>query len=81
MEKNKPIYHIIGGGPVGLATALLLAKEGYKSIVYEGRSEIPTNVEESYPIGINPRALKTLEVIDEDLANEARNTGKIVDSW
>ena len=81
MEKNKTIYHIIGGGPVGLATALLLAKEGYQSIVYEGRSEIPTNVEESYPIGINPRTLKTLEVIDENLANEARNTGKIVDSW
>ena len=44
MEKIKPIYHIIGGGPVGLATALLLAKESYQSIVYEGRSEIPTNV-------------------------------------
>jgi 2-polyprenyl-6-methoxyphenol hydroxylase-like FAD-dependent oxidoreductase len=29
MQKNKPVYHIIGGGPVGLATALLLAKEGF----------------------------------------------------
>jgi hypothetical protein len=43
---------------------LLLAKEGYKSIVYEGRSEIPTNVEESYPIGVNPRSFKTFDIID-----------------
>ena len=78
---SEQTYHIIGGGPVGLASALLLAKQGYKSIVYEGRSEIPTNIEESYPIGINPRTLHTLEIIDPELANEARNTGKIVDSW
>jgi len=64
MSQNKPIYHIIGGGPVGFATALLLAKEGYQSIVYESRSEIPKNVEESYPIGVNPRSFKTFDVID-----------------
>jgi 2-polyprenyl-6-methoxyphenol hydroxylase-like FAD-dependent oxidoreductase len=36
---------IIGGGPVGLATALVLAKLGYKDItVYEGR-DIPNAIE------------------------------------
>ena len=29
MNKDKPIFHIIGAGPIGLATALILAKEGY----------------------------------------------------
>ena len=40
---KKLTYSIIGGGPVGLATALLLAKDGIPSIVYESRSEIPNN--------------------------------------
>lgn len=39
--QKEPIYNIIGGGPVGLATALLLAKDGISSIVYESRAEIP----------------------------------------
>ena len=39
--ERKTTYSIIGGGPVGLATALLLAKDGIPSIVYESRSEIP----------------------------------------
>ena len=60
---------------------VLLDKEGFKCIVYEARSEIPTNVDESYPIGVNSRALKTLDIIHPDLANEVRNTGSIVDSW
>jgi 2-polyprenyl-6-methoxyphenol hydroxylase-like FAD-dependent oxidoreductase len=64
MSQDKPIYHIIGGGPVGFATALLLAKEGYQSIVYESRPEIPTNEEESYPICVNPRSFKTFDIID-----------------
>lgn len=28
MNKEKTIYHIIGAGPIGLATALILSKEG-----------------------------------------------------
>ena len=64
MSQDKPIYHIIGGGPVGFATALLLAKGGYRSIVYESRSDIPNNVEESYPIGVNSRSFKTFDIID-----------------
>ena len=40
---KKLTYSIIVWGPVGLATALLLAKDGIPSIVYESRSEIPNN--------------------------------------
>ena len=29
MNSEKEIFHIIGAGPIGLATALILAKEGY----------------------------------------------------
>jgi kynurenine 3-monooxygenase len=80
-QDSKTRFHIVGGGPVGLAAALLLAKAGYSSVVYESRNEIPHNVEESYPIGINPRALHTMEQINPSLADEARNTGRIVDAW
>ena len=80
-KERKKTYSIIGGGPVGLATALLLAKDGIPSIVYESRSEIPNNQKESYPIGLNPRAFKTLDLINPELSELARNTGKIIDSW
>lgn len=73
---------IIGAGPVGLAAALLLAKRGFQSItVYEGRDSIPVDPEESYPIGINPRALHTLFEIDPQLERRAIREGRIVDSW
>ena len=77
----KPVFHIIGGGPVGFAASLFLAREGFQSVVYESRSSIPVSVEESYPIGINPRALEALSAIDPELAETARKTGRVVDSW
>jgi flavin-dependent dehydrogenase len=61
------VFSIIGGGPAGFSAALLLAKEGFRSVVYEGRNEIPDIIEESYPIGVNPRALKTMELINPEL--------------
>ena len=74
---------IIGAGPVGLAAALLLSKEGqYKRItIYEGRSTIPNNPEESYPIGINPRALHCLKRIDPKLEAKAKEEASLVDAW
>ena len=79
--QSKETYSIIGAGPVGLATALLLAKNGIPSIVYESRSEISNDLRESYPIGLNPRAFKTLDLIDPELSDKIRSTANIVDSW
>ena len=78
--RDRKHFHIIGGGPVGFATAVLLAKEGFQCSLYEGRSEIPNNVEESYPIGINPRSLHTMQLIDPDLAQRAMDTGVWIDT-
>ena len=82
MQQDQDII-IIGAGPVGLAAALLLSKEGqYKRItIYEGRSAIPNNPEESYPIGINPRALHCLKRIDPKLEAKAKEEASLVDAW
>lgn len=74
-------YHIIGGGPVGYAAALLLAKDGIKSTVYESRAEVVDVPEESYPIGVNPRGLHTLKLIDTALEQKLRDTGKVINAW
>lgn len=74
-------FIIIGAGPVGLASAILLNKEGYQVTVYEGRFDIPNDPEQSYPIGINPRAIHTLKYISDSLADRASKTGVLVDAW
>ena len=38
-EVMKSGYHVVGGGPVGFAMALMLAKEGIPSVVYERNPE------------------------------------------
>ncbi|KAJ3050454.1 hypothetical protein HK097_008598 [Rhizophlyctis rosea] len=75
-----PNFHIIGGGPVGFLTALLLAKEGYHSTVYERTTHIPDVSEDSYPIGVNPRGLNALAEADPALADRIRNTGRLISS-
>jgi len=74
---------IVGCGPVGLACALLLVNEcGFTKItIYEGRRTIPNDPEESYPIGINPRALHCLARIDPQLAERAKQSSLLVDAW
>ena len=74
---------IVGAGPVGLSAALLLANEaGYKRIViYEGRRDIPNDPVESYPIGINPRALHCLKRIDPKLEEKVKEEASLVDAW
>lgn len=74
-------YIIIGAGPVGLAVALQLNQLKFNVTVYEGRDEIPNDPEQSYPIGINPRAVHTFKNIDESLADKAISTGVIIDAW
>ena len=44
-DKNNIAFTIIGAGPVGLATALLLAKKGYWSPVYKAQKEIQNDRE------------------------------------
>ena len=72
---------VIGAGPVGLAAALMLAHRGCQVTVYEGRSAIPPDPEDSYPIGINPRTLHCLARIDPALEAAAQQTGRMVDAW
>lgn len=51
---------IVGGGPVGLALSLILARYGVPSVVLESRSE-PTPKHESRAIVWMPRGLELLE--------------------
>ena len=57
---------ILGGGPAGLAVAVLLARDaGKKVTIYEKSSDLAQADEESYPIGVNPRGLRVLEMVDK----------------
>lgn len=49
---------VIGAGPAGLATALLLSKRGHKVTVYEARKAFDFDARNSYPIGVNPPAVR-----------------------
>ena len=75
------MFVIFGAGPVGLAAAAILAKHGHAVDVYEALAEIPRGIESSYPIGINPRALKCLETIDPELKKDALSRGMLIDAW
>jgi 2-polyprenyl-6-methoxyphenol hydroxylase-like FAD-dependent oxidoreductase len=52
---NEAPVLIVGGGPVGLALALGLARQGVRSILYETKSEIDPH---SRALGILPRTLE-----------------------
>ncbi|KAJ3049449.1 hypothetical protein HK097_009559 [Rhizophlyctis rosea] len=80
MPSSTPHFHIVGGGPVGFLTALLIAKEGYTSTVYERNTHIPDNLEESYPLGINPRGLYALAQASSVIADHVRSTGRLLKS-
>jgi 2-polyprenyl-6-methoxyphenol hydroxylase-like FAD-dependent oxidoreductase len=81
--KGVDIMHfvIIGAGPVGLAAALLLSQLGHSSTVYEARGDIPNDVLESYPIGLNPRALHTMNLISPSLKQRIMDVGRVINSW
>lgn len=56
---------VIGAGASGLASAILLARDhGANVIVYERQLSVAQSDEESYPIGVNPRGMKTLRLVD-----------------
>ena len=74
-------FIVIGGGPVGCCAALFMAKLGHNVTVFEGRGEIPTDPELSYPIGINSRGLHAMDAVAPSAANAIRDEGKIIDAW
>ncbi|CAG9461447.1 unnamed protein product [Pedinophyceae sp. YPF-701] len=79
---------IVGGGPAGLATAIMLARRGWKNITVYDRLEAPPkpgakvwgNADRSYNLGINGRgqkALKGLDALDSILPWAAPITGRM----
>lgn len=72
---------VIGAGPVGLTTALLLAQAGHQVTVYEAKGAIPLSDANSYPIGVNPRGQAALQRIDPALARRLRRDGELVRGW
>ncbi|CAK4700306.1 hypothetical protein LEN26_020012 [Aphanomyces euteiches] len=73
-------YIVVGGGPVGCLAALQLAKNGHQVTVYEGRSEIPNDPEQSYPIGVNPRGLHAIASAAPEVTARIRNDARVIDS-
>ena len=76
-----PDIHIIGAGPVGLATALLLAAQDRRVTIHEARDVISLADANSYPIGVNPRGQETLRRIDPRLVEELRAQGELVEGF
>eukprot|EP00759_Apiculatamorpha_spiralis_P014594 PhF_6_TR21180/c0_g1_i1/m.30530 len=75
---------VVGAGPAGLGAALAAYHNGHRNVhVYELRSSLVTNPDESYPIGLNLRGQQCLRKLcpatlrDEDIAT----LGLQVNSW
>lgn len=49
--------------------------------IYEARDGLTARLQESYPIGLNPRGVKALDRADPDLALAIRQRGAMVDAW
>ena len=69
-------FIIVGGGPAGLASAIFLSKKGYNVSIYEKNSHLEQQMEESYPIGINPRGMAVLEELEELVRKEGEKKKK-----
>jgi 2-polyprenyl-6-methoxyphenol hydroxylase-like FAD-dependent oxidoreductase len=64
---------VVGGGPVGLYTALLLRQAGLDAVVLERRTE---RSDHSRAIGIHPPALRALDTAG--IADELRRRGVLI---
>ena len=78
MSVEKESFIVIGAGPVGVATSCLLKQLGQNVICYEARSRIFNDPLQTYPIGINPRALYCFGLISSDLEGSAKESGLLV---
>lgn len=77
---TEPII-IVGAGIAGLAAAILLARDhGCKVEVYEAATDLSQKLEESYPIGVNPRGMNVLDKINPSLRKDIELSG-LIDGW
>lgn len=74
-------FIVIGGGPVGLGAALLLAGAGHRVTVYEGKAEVRTSDANSYPLGVNARGQEAFRRIHPSLHAQLMETGARVEGW
>jgi len=84
MDSSTTNFVIIGAGPVGILTALAVAKatkDPSRVVVYEYRPNLEQRLEESYPIGVSPRGLRALQSVCRLAHDQIRDTGVLVDSW
>ncbi|HJH13057.1 MAG TPA: FAD-dependent monooxygenase [Brevibacterium ravenspurgense] len=72
---------VIGAGPAGLATALLLSKRGHKVTVYEARKAFDFDARNSYPIGVNPRGQETLRQISPEVLQKLKDGGRTIEAF
>ena len=49
--------------------------------IYEARDSLTTRLDESYPIGLNPRGVRAMDRANKDLAIGIRMKGFMVDGW
>ena len=77
---NRKKFIVVGAGPGGIASSIYFARRGYSAVIYDALHEITENNEDSYPIGLNPRGMKTLEDIDRKLL-ETIATEPPVNNW
>lgn len=72
---------IVGAGASGLSAGVLLAREGMRVTLFERAllDQIVQSDLESYPIGVNPRGIQTLRMVDPALeaAIEVASSGKV----
>lgn len=77
-------FVVVGLGPAGLATSLLLEKLGKDVIVYEKAvswEKLLHSDKYSYPIGINERTLACFDEIDVTLRKELEKNSILIENW